>query len=82
MSPEQLKSLNNNGTLISFSTDLFSTASVLYEMATLEKAFHEKSSEVLIQSIIANEKSNFQFSGILNNLNPILEQYKLLDEKF
>ncbi len=75
MSPEQLKSLNNSSILISYSTDLFSTASILYEMATLEKAFNEKTTETLVQSIIQNEKSNFQFSGILHNLNPILEQY-------
>lgn len=75
MSPEQLKSLNNNTIFISYSTDLFSAASILYEMATLEKAFNEKTTETLVQSIVQNEKSNFQFSGILHNLNPILEQY-------
>ena len=76
MSPEILKRFTeNSNAFISYKTDLFSAATVFYEIATLKKAFNQSTFDELITSIINCNKKLFKLTtSKLLALNPILEQ--------
>lgn len=86
MSPEVIKHLKKQGLKesnsqdVSYNSDLFSAACILYEMITKKKAFDQESTDDIVQSIY--NKTEFKITdSVFEILNPVLEKMFDLEQE-
>ena len=84
--PEVIKHLKRQGLKesnsqdVSYNSDLFSAACILYEMITKKKAFDQESTDDIVQSIY--NKTEFKITdSVLEILNPVLEKMFDLEQE-